>query len=117
MKVEDLRSGKSPHYSLIWTLQWIAQLLQHGLLKGSFTPSRPQRELRDLTRQRLRSKIPQLEQALSGRLTDHHRWMLKLLLDQLQTTEQFIARLDEWIAERARPFEPVVEKLDTIPRR
>src|ERR1700757_5374144 len=32
--------------------QWIAQLLQHGLLKGSFIPPRPQRELRDLTRQR-----------------------------------------------------------------
>src|SRR5437667_6635299 len=32
--------------------QWIAPLLQHGLLKGSFIPPRPQRELRDLTRHR-----------------------------------------------------------------
>src|SRR5262250_3879681 len=32
--------------------QWIAQLLQHGLLKGSFIPPRWQRELHDLTRQR-----------------------------------------------------------------
>jgi transposase len=32
--------------------QWIAQLLQQGLLKGSFIPPRPQRELRDLTRHR-----------------------------------------------------------------
>jgi transposase len=32
--------------------QWIAQLLQCGLLKGSFIPPRPQRELRDLTRHR-----------------------------------------------------------------
>ena len=31
---------------------WIAQLLEHGLLKASFVPDRPQRELRDLTRQR-----------------------------------------------------------------
>jgi transposase len=30
--------------------QWIAQLLQCGLLKGSFIPERSQRELRDLTR-------------------------------------------------------------------
>jgi transposase len=156
--------------------QWIAQLLQHGLLKGSFIPPRPQRELRDLTRQRtqlidetsrisnriqkmledanvklgsvasnvvgasgrlmleamvageddparladlaqrrMRSKIPQLEQALYGKLTEHHRWMLKLLLDQLQTNEQFIARLDERIAELTRPHEPVLEKLDAIP--
>jgi len=32
--------------------QWLAQLLQCGLLKGSFIPSRPQRELRELTRHR-----------------------------------------------------------------
>ena len=32
--------------------QWIAQLLQHGLLRASFIPPRPIRELRDLTRQR-----------------------------------------------------------------
>jgi hypothetical protein len=30
--------------------QWIAQPLQHGLLKGSFIPPRSQRELGDLTR-------------------------------------------------------------------
>jgi len=32
--------------------QWLAQLLQCGLLKGSFIPSRPQRDLRELTRHR-----------------------------------------------------------------
>lgn len=32
--------------------QWIAHLLQCGLLSSSYVPSRPQRELRDLTRQR-----------------------------------------------------------------
>ena len=32
--------------------EWIAQLLQHGLLKGSFIPPAPIRELRDLTRHR-----------------------------------------------------------------
>jgi len=33
--------------------QWLAQLMQYGLLKASFVPSRPMRELRDLTRQRV----------------------------------------------------------------
>jgi transposase len=33
--------------------QWLAQLMQYGLLKSSFVPSRPMRELRDLTRQRV----------------------------------------------------------------
>jgi len=32
--------------------QWIAQLLQHGLLKASFVPDMQQRDLRDLTRYR-----------------------------------------------------------------
>ncbi len=32
--------------------EWIATLLQHGLLKGSFVPSKEIRELRDLTRYR-----------------------------------------------------------------
>ncbi len=32
--------------------EWIAQLLQHGLLRGSFVPPRPLRNLRDLTRHR-----------------------------------------------------------------
>jgi Chromosome segregation ATPases len=156
--------------------QWIAQLLQHGLLKGSFIPPRPQRELRDLTRQRaqimdersrisnriqkvledanvklgsvasnvvgvsgrlmleaiiagqddpekladlaqrrLRDKIPQLEQALAGKLTEHHRWMLRLLMDQLSSNEALLARLDERIAQCTRPLEPVLERLDEIP--
>jgi transposase len=31
---------------------WIAELLRHGLLRGSFIPSKPQRQLRELTRYR-----------------------------------------------------------------
>ncbi len=33
--------------------QWLAELLRHGLLRGSFVPDRPARELRDLTRYRV----------------------------------------------------------------
>lgn len=32
--------------------RWLAELMQHGLLKPSFIPPKPQRELRDLTRYR-----------------------------------------------------------------
>src|SRR5713226_4953695 len=32
--------------------EWLADLLRHGLLKASFVPDRPQRELRELTRYR-----------------------------------------------------------------
>jgi transposase len=33
--------------------EWIADLLRHGLLRGSFIPDAPQRELRELTRHRI----------------------------------------------------------------
>ena len=164
------------HKTDVQDCQWIAQLLQHGLWKGSFMPPRGPRELRDLTRQRahvmgehsrirnriqkvledaniklgwvasdvvgvsgrqllpasiggesdpvqladlarrrLREKIPQLQQALYGKITEHHRWMLALLWDQLAAAEAFIARLDERIAQRTRPQQPALEKLDAIP--
>ena len=31
-----------------WIAEWIADLLRHGLLRASFIPDRPQRELREL---------------------------------------------------------------------
>src|SRR5947209_3421638 len=156
--------------------QWIAQLLQYGLLKGSFIPPRQQRELRDLTRHRaqvmgehsrilnriqkvfedaniklgsvasdvggvsgrlmlqamvegekdaeklanmaqgrLRSKRAQLREALHGRMSEHHQWMLRLLYDQLLSVESFLSKLDEKIEQLTRPQQPVVEKLDQIP--
>ncbi len=37
--------------------EWIASLLQHGLLRASFVPPRPQRDLRELTRTRTRKTL------------------------------------------------------------
>ena len=156
--------------------QWLAQLLQHGLLRGSFIPPREQRELRDLTRHRsqlvaekarvanriqkiledaniklasvatdvlgksgrdmlaalvagetdqgrlselargrLKNKKEDLEQALTGQVSEHHRFMLRILLDQLAEVEGLISRLEERIDEKCRPFEAVVAVLDEIP--
>jgi transposase len=138
--------------------EWIAELLQHGLLRGSFIPPTPQRELRELTRQRtqlmrqkatvsnriqkvledanlklasvatdvlgvsgrlmleaiitgqedpatladlaqrkLRAKIPELKVALLGRVTEHHRFLLRLFLDEITQWEGWIARVSERI--------------------
>lgn len=44
--------------------EWVAELLRHGLLRGSFIPDRPQRELRELTRYR-RSLIQQRAQVVN----------------------------------------------------
>jgi transposase len=45
---------------------WIADLLRHGLLKASFVPERPQRDLRDLTRGR--GKLVEERAAVLNRL-------------------------------------------------
>ena len=52
--------------------EWIADLLQHGLLRGSFVPDRAQRELRELTRYRSSlteertAEVNRLQQTLEG---------------------------------------------------
>jgi transposase len=52
--------------------EWIADLLRHGLLRGSFVPDRPQRELRELTRYRTslvrerNAEVNRLQKVLEG---------------------------------------------------
>ena len=46
--------------------EWIAQLLQHGLLNSSFVPPTPIRELRDLTRHR--AKVTGEQAAVANRI-------------------------------------------------
>ena len=156
---------------------WIAQLLQHGLLKASFVPEKPVRQLRDLTRsrvqlvrqkvqvanriqkaledaniklasvasdvlgasgrdmlraiirgerdpvvlanlarQRLRAKIPQLQEALFGEIEDHHRFLLRMLWEQLEFLEKQIDQLTARVAEvLPPPFVEAVTRLQTIP--
>lgn len=43
--------------------EWVAELLRHGLLRGSFIPNRTQRELRELTRYR-RNIVQQRSQVI-----------------------------------------------------
>jgi transposase len=52
--------------------EWIADLLRHGLLRASFVPERPQRELRELTRYRTAlareraAEVNRLQKTLEG---------------------------------------------------
>lgn len=80
------------------------------------------RLLADLARGRLRAKREALELALQGHVREHHRFMLKVLLEQLTSVEQLIARMDERIGEvmtreheDAHPFEVTVTLLTDIP--
>jgi transposase len=156
--------------------EWIAQLLQHGLLSPSLIPPPPIRELRDLTRQRaqlvaeraavanrihktledaniklasvatdilgvsgramitalirgesdpevladearasLKKKVIPLRRALEGQVTDHHRFLLQMLMDQLRGLEALIAKYSARIDEAMRPFAEAEARLRTIP--
>jgi transposase len=161
--------------------QWIADLLRHGLIRASFVPPAPQRDLRELTRQRsqliaerarvanriqktledanlklssvatdvlgkssrdilaamiedpaadpaklaqlarsaMRPKIPQLTLALKGNLRDHHRFMLRQLLDQAdylgKQIQAFEHRIDQLMGQENDPFAKAVRRLDPIP--
>jgi hypothetical protein len=61
----------------------------------------------DLARMRLRAKIPRLRLALQGRVTEHHRSLLRLRLDHVSHLEGLIGRLsvhiEEWSCRRAAP--------------
>jgi len=156
--------------------EWIADLLQHGLLKGSFVPPTPIQDLRDLTRYRaelrqsqnrvanriqklleqanlklssvvsntlgvsgrlmleaiisgcedpqqlaqlargrLKEKIPQLKQALQGRVRQHHRFLLAEYLDEWDALDRRIRRVEAEIDTCIRPFELVVTLWQTLP--
>jgi transposase len=86
--------------------EWIASLLQHGLLSASFVPPRPQRELRELTRTRKRlieerSRIANRIQKvledtnikLSSVVTDITGKTARLILDAMLAGEENPQRL------------------------
>ena len=155
--------------------EWIADLLRHGLLRASFVPGRPQRELRELTRYRttlireraaersrvqktlegagiklgdvasdvlgrsarqmldaliggttdatvladlargqLRTKLPQLERALTGRVGPHQRFLLAHQLAHLDGLDELIDQLSQEVTQRLHPFEHMIVRLDAI---
>jgi transposase len=156
--------------------EWIAQLLEHGLLAPSFVPPPEIRRLRMLTRYReqlmgdrsremvrlelmledasiklssvasslktvsaramltamidgetnpltlanlakgrMRRKIPDLAQALTGTFEAHHAQLARSMLRRLELIEQALAELNVVIADACRPWQHQIELLQTIP--
>ena len=84
-----------------------------SLIVGKETPA----EMAQLARMSLKQKIPQLTLALEGRVTEHHRFMLQMLLEHLNHLEEQIAQFDRRVEELLRPFltSEQFQKLDAIP--
>ncbi|HEX5598410.1 MAG TPA: IS110 family transposase, partial [Micromonosporaceae bacterium] len=155
---------------------WLAQLGAHGLVRGSFVPPEPIRQLRDLTRartaitrersreaqrleklledagiklsavasdilgvsgrqmlealiagqddpaaladlakRRLRSKIPALTEALTGRFTEHHAFLTRVHLDLIDRHTAAITTLTTRIEVMIEPFQGFRDLIATIP--
>ena len=82
-----------------------------ALIEGQATPA----EMAELSKGRLRDKREQLVKAMEGQVKAHHRFVLAELLCQIDSLDETIARFDEQIEDYCRPFEEIVELLDTIP--
>jgi transposase len=155
---------------------WIADLLAHGLIRGSFVPPAPIQELRDLTRtrkqlvreivqhtqriqrvledanvklgsvvsdvlgwsgrrivqaliagegdpeqlaalgsDRLQCSRAELVEALRGRVTGHHRFLLEQHLRMVEELERRVAEFDGQIEQALSPFRRELERLMAIP--
>jgi transposase len=71
--------------------------------------------LADLAQGQLRKKLPTLERALVGRFGPHQRFLVARQLAHLDELDGLIAEVGAEIAERVRPFEDAVDRLDSIP--
>jgi hypothetical protein len=80
------------------------------LIEGEQDPVK----LADFAQGQLRGKISELQKALQGHVTEHHRFMLELLWKQLAQQEELIAELDRRIEEHT-PFCAEIERLDAVP--
>jgi transposase len=83
--------------------QWIAELLQHGLLRGSFVPPTPIRQPRDLTR--LRASLRQDHTAVANRmqkiLEDANIKLASVASDWLGVSGRARGR-SSWLAKRTQ---------------
>jgi transposase len=72
-------------------------------------------KLAEMAKAKLRKKIPPLRAALTGTLRDHHRFLLRQWLTQLESLEEQIAEFDQEIERQNQPFQEIMERLTAIP--
>jgi transposase len=87
------------------------RLMLRALIEGKASP----REMAELAKKKLRSKIPKLEMALEGRIEEHHRFLLKLQLDRLESVEKDLEVLERRIQQKLEPYAVQLALLDEIP--
>jgi transposase len=64
---------------------------------------------------KLKSKVPQLVEALNGQVTKHHRFLLRFHLDNIAFQLDQIQELDEEIQRHMVPFQKENYLIQTLP--
>ena len=72
-------------------------------------------KLAALAHPRLEAKKSKIRESLRGRVTAHHRFLLKLHVDHIQALDDAIAAIDAEVGSNLEPFRCAVELLSTIP--
>ncbi len=71
--------------------------------------------LADMAKRRLRSKIPELTEALTGRFNDHHAFLVRVQLELIDQRTRIIDELTAHIEEEMIPFRAARDLMVTIP--
>jgi transposase len=88
-----------------------ARAMIRALIAGQSDPA----TLAELARAGLRKKLPELRLALDGRVTEHHRFQLRLLMEQIDSLEKWTAELGARIEEMMLPLAEEASRLAGIP--
>ena len=85
------------------------------MMAAMIAGEREPRVLAQMARSRMRTKIPQLQEAFYGYFTDHHGFLLTKMLARIDALSSDIADLDVQIEAEIAPFADAVARLDEIP--
>lgn len=82
-----------------------------GILAGIEDP----KELAELAHPRVKASREKIAEALEGKVSDHHRFMLRLHLGQIDGLDRALSLMEARIEEKLSPFREEVELLETVP--
>jgi transposase len=82
-----------------------------ALIAGETNPTK----LASLADRRVKGTREELREALRGRVSKQHRFLLRLHVDQIDTLEAAIAKIDAQVEEGLAPFRTAVELITSIP--
>jgi transposase len=82
-----------------------------AIIAGESDPAK----LANLANYRLKASPGKLREALRGRVTEHHRFLLRLHLNQIDALDAAIATIDRQVEAGIAPFRAAVEQVSTVP--